>query len=1545
MNEHHVTPGCSGGAATHKGIWYQALWCALQATHTDFETSDAGLRLVLEPEGGDAWLERSNNRRVVQLKTTHRETWSLREVVENVLPDLYRAVGDDLSQLSTYEFVSEGRSGRWDAVLTFFESLGNRLSNDATTEQFLAAYESLDDEDELRFGGSSDPFWEAGTTRRRVFDRIVQVLQQSEAANDDQPTIDHIRRKVWHLLARFKFEGDVGEQRLRSDVDAALLQVADYRERREQIRDALVGHLIDKSRQNHTTVTRDELLQSVGLKHVVALGHDVVLRNRCRTQVKQLTDTWRYHADWDVREPTCDQASVFVIMGESGHGKTWRLCAEILTAETPALALSRSGSDLRADLQRAADNVWKGALGHETPCDLRSISARRADVLGVAQTTPWMTIAIDQLEGAQQANALLDEPLEDWGVRVIAACDSAAAEVFRRHSQQHPRRVRLCSVGQFSAMERDEYLHRRIGDDWVTLPGSVRPLLRSPQLAGLYCELWDKQRGWEPRNEYELIEQYWNRLTEDAKHRRDALRLLRLVATVLEGAEYPWNDECIEELEIDDEAVTRMVAAGWLRYAGDDQYEMPHHRLLNFAAAQHLATEHRKGRATDEELAALLGSVMKGTRQFRGFHFGYVPMDWFFLRANDSGDEALRVFRLLRDALDHRLQEALHRKLLPTLGARGFPLLWDSFVKFAEIGALWRLAPVVDGLATQPADALTPRIIELLEGTQPRLQRAALELLARRPTPEALDSAWEIHVRMQYDPVVFLHADEVRQDRSQLPKHRLYESALDALRECARLRPEWVADRIKQADPATEPVHDLAYLCANLHDNGRTWRQCKTLLFEKIPSNKQRSLALNADIWNDAEAAGWLASAVDTEQDILGAAALRALAQIAPARAASSLACLPDTLIYACRSWYLPRLFGNVPAATNDALRRRVFESGDPLRASFVYSGYENSMDAQTLNALLDALDIAIQHLLDDASQEERSSTLAKSDALSSVLEMMIKIARSDLLDALLARQGSRLEQGLAQLLVEIIGPQTTPWPSSRARRPAMEVLRRIGGDGHLRAVNAFLGTDNQHATLDAVAEAVTNHDEETLRRLRDITASDDLWEGEAPLVQMEALKALAARGDARGLVDGALHLGPHIPYDLANWLRPQLKGREQAVERAMAVVKLRSQPHLPGAVQILGVLQHTPAVEDIAEILRNPPDDGARVSAIVALGHMGASSDPAVKLIKQQFTHSQCHSVPRVALLRIGTPASRVALAESLEEHWDVRVAASLAEHEETRAAATELLKTHLRNDLTQSPAPLMGDTQAFLNAASDETLGNILRGLPNLVERVRESALVDEGTFWIAGSKADAIRALGVLDPHTAKLAATKALMNHSAYDRHMYPPLLYGLDPTHARETFLDVEAAEPAAPVSWAMACCLTSGDSPWLQEQLVAAAADRRYAACKLAQVAAFADDTLKQAIDALTRDPVARVRDAAYSVAEHCQRAVWIDALVDQLECTSTNETRAWAILDALIAIGVTGYRDTAWPTWVRRFIATQAAERCPALCAVLLKRLEELRE
>lgn len=175
--------------------------------------------------------------------------------------------------------------------------------------------------------------------------------------------------------------------------------------------------------------------------------------------------------------------------------------------------------------------------------------------------------------------------------------------------------------------------------------------------------------------------------------------------------------------------------------------------------------------------------------------------------------------------------------------------------------------------------------------------------------------------------------------------------------------------------------------------------------------------------------------------------------------------------------------------------------------------------------------------------------------------------------------------------------------------------------------------------------------------------------------------------------------------------------------------------------------------------------------------------------------------------------------------------------------------------------------------------------------------------------------------------------------------YPPLLYRLDANEARNTFLGLAAEEKNAAVGWAMMRSLQPDDASWLLKQLDANSAATRLAGCTLSLTAALADEEANGSIIRLLQDPAHRVRDAAEKTLEQRRRERWTRTLVDQVDQPMVVASRAWAILDAVLAVAEVGYRGTAWPQWVHQFVESRPVRECPALRLVLLERLETRRK
>ena len=189
MENHQINPSqmrSSGGAANINGILYQLLWCVLRTleiTHLEspvIENSNklVKCRLILEPHGGDVQELAKNKRRVIQLKScSPQKTWSLRDIIVDILPDLYRAI--DLSkENSTYEFVNEGKMGRWSNVYQFFKRLRKQpcLSDNIITFS--------------RGKQTEDGFWNLDTySEIELINHVVAYLRTTTAVNPDEPEV------------------------------------------------------------------------------------------------------------------------------------------------------------------------------------------------------------------------------------------------------------------------------------------------------------------------------------------------------------------------------------------------------------------------------------------------------------------------------------------------------------------------------------------------------------------------------------------------------------------------------------------------------------------------------------------------------------------------------------------------------------------------------------------------------------------------------------------------------------------------------------------------------------------------------------------------------------------------------------------------------------------------------------------------------------------------------------------------------------------------------------------------------------------------------------------------------------------------------------------------------------------------------------------------------------------------------------------------------------------------------------------------------------
>jgi hypothetical protein len=196
------------------------LWSLVRASraHLSMSKSDGTgqiekILLKLEPVGGGGDLVVTEGGRTVveQLKARpDGGPWSLREIVEAVLPDLYVACGASAED-TDFRFVTEGRMGHWGKVYKFFQSLRHR---DCTRDNFLSTLDSVNElpfshriQSDTKGTVNQDPFWEHKSyTERLLFDRIVSEIRKRSAVSSTEVKLA-TQRKLWKLLGHFRFDG------------------------------------------------------------------------------------------------------------------------------------------------------------------------------------------------------------------------------------------------------------------------------------------------------------------------------------------------------------------------------------------------------------------------------------------------------------------------------------------------------------------------------------------------------------------------------------------------------------------------------------------------------------------------------------------------------------------------------------------------------------------------------------------------------------------------------------------------------------------------------------------------------------------------------------------------------------------------------------------------------------------------------------------------------------------------------------------------------------------------------------------------------------------------------------------------------------------------------------------------------------------------------------------------------------------------------------------------------------------------------------------
>lgn len=887
----------------HYGLLYQvfsSLGRALTVSVQEDRRAAQSIVLIVEPSGGDLVETGPKQRDVYQYKArSSRQPWSLKDLIDKVLPDLYRAVPLAADLSTRYWLITEGGAGEWQEARALFAKLAT-----IPLEQLPQALDA--DVKRTYLPGRRH------TERDFFLDVARRVTKRSGEL--DAETLSRVQR----LLIDFAIK-TVDFSAVQEQVTNLLLGFVEHYESLPHTVDALVGLLVRWGAEGSRSFTVDELLRSAGLAptslSLLPLAHDRI-RERLDSQLAKTTYDRLKHVHRPVAWP--QGRSVLCIAGESGMGKT-SLLGQVADAavEHGPVVFWRPRRNEKDALRGAADEVWRQILGHDATLPLDAI-ARRADALKLGGSDSWLTVCLDVTADPAYAAELIDEDWKKWRIRMVFTADASVAMQLAESKRGN---AVIVTVSEFTPRQIREFFTRR-QIDWRRIPPFViEPLRRHPILAYVYAELGDGET-WRDTNEYALFRHFWRRLTAapgQHEHPNDAAALIRLADTLLDAPDNThWTATQMDDLRIDGATRVRLQRLGWLRNDADGRAEFVHQRLMNWAVAEAAIERCRAKRWSSSQLGTRLEKILSGSdgnhRRFR-----FVPMDALSI-ALSSGMAAGEVAIVLETMENPRFYE----NLVPSLGAAVVPALLE---RLRRVGGRRRspnsyVRAAILAVATK--EPLHPSVVvEMLNDSHTSVQRAGAELLKEHPAGEALDALWRLRNQLR-----------TTESDDALINHLDLDAVGDALEACVRGDPQWLARTI-QKTTELEKLARLVRLLATLANETGTqiWQASKNTILavaddDAIATAAARCIGRYRDSEEVPRLVAWIA---ERSREVVEES-FSALAQVEPSKA---LELLRDSLriadvAHVWSVWWSRLFVYDQPAM--DGIVRQALRGGTLLR-------------------------------------------------------------------------------------------------------------------------------------------------------------------------------------------------------------------------------------------------------------------------------------------------------------------------------------------------------------------------------------------------------------------------------------------------------------------------------------------------------------------------------------------------------------------------------------------------------------------------------------
>jgi hypothetical protein len=1481
----------SGGAATINGVLYQLLGtihraASLRVGMSSTPSGDVnGAMLVIEPlgGGGDLQIHFPSHTVIEQWKAKGDGTWSLNDIVEHVLPDLYLAVRLE-DEGAVYRFVTEGRQGDWVESQAFFQSLDRQAPSDPL--------DALDDQ---------EPRWFARDltiSARALFAKIAASVHQSRKSIREEP-LDQVCRNLWHLLRRFEFEGGRSEEDLIREIDNFLLAVVTNQEDVEPKRHQLCGLLLELGKGN-SSITPRELLSKVQLDGL-PITEWAEVRGRIEHELGTSFRFKRYDYQHDIRSPVAwpSERAVLVVTGDSGTGKSWSLCAVAAAAMRAGdvVALVDARGTAIDTWNRAASLIWQHVLHRDGSPPLSRLLERIRQVCPQIRV-PRILILVDDMHDPIESRHLIEMASREPGVNLGLALPRMVA---MQIVDQYAEHVHLAEVSDFSFDELHELLNRQ-GHDWTQVPADVRQTLRLPILAGLYLRLAD-DGGWHPTREYELYERMWNRIARvgSGSVRPNARSLLGELACSILGpdAPYPWPQSSVRQAGMTDEEQLHLEASGWLASAADGTTRIWHDRLLNWAVALGLIERRIANRIGSAELCHILEETQRPGQRYAGRSLSYVAMDVLWVACN--GQLKSNVPDLIA-TLEGWHFEYLYRHLLPTLGERAVEPLIERARRCEGRGGLPTPIYVAEALVRiggREPDSVQRHALALIEDPSVDLQEIGMRVLARLPVGRALDRLWHLHCENEQARAAAIGND----DRAAFLFRR--EVTMAALSSCAETDLTWLNAKL-QSQLLGGQTADLLHTLASVRHEGakNIWLTAKGCIASGMDC---WSLIRCIERFEDVDELARLRDML-SGHPLDAASAFCALARLAPDIALQDLGETADSALVPTAWRWFPQLALYDAVALRSALLRRI--SSAPPDSLFVAQVYRHDlgvMDEATLNYLLDRLDdLLVRPTIDRPNRTN--------PALVHLLSLLSAVWNPHQIPLFSARRGSLVEERLSAFAKDraSLASRTVDSELEHSRL----VLLKIGGEGFSALINDEMSQSDYLTLQDGLDWCVARPNQVTRDALwtiaqRPIATGDR----DQPYLRQIALQLLASFGEETRVVEFLLDVGECFLPDLINTLAAaESKIGEHSINRAIRSLSEPDEARRLAAMWVIATRDRLDLAEHLQRVLEVAPvGSRSAIVAIRALRLMRARDDVTIELLARRLQDVPHRGEAGAALLKIGTPAALDAVESCLRaavprgfSSIEQELAVELWHGPTKRLEAARLIWM----DRTLHPQSFVSDQECI------EAIGD-------LDDHKARSWLIEQALTPPHGGFGDgyveaALTALARIDPEVA-FRGCESLFRPERLGQSRLIELMLGIDTNRAIGLMIErLPRMKPSARDEIGRALRLATGSFPQIEEFVLVMlrrpeAMMRRAGVELLGWLPNVADDTAIRDIG--LNDPDRSTRSAAQRSAAQRARERSVDHLMHALQQAATSDR--WALLLGIVELGdpklLSDRRDGLW--------------------------------